>query len=324
MPIRLGSADQLATRADWDPGRHPRDAKGRFARRPGFKVPSSKAQVVRVKASRLRPGDNVHGWVVERVEHGNKYGSTRVHLKGGTRLLLPPGYGVFAHRSHKAPVAAMRKVYGKHLHVSDQGRGDVQRNLQDFAELPETHHKLLADHFGAFDYMPSYKNAGVWFGSGPVPDLDANADLRRVQPRGWSEGKTWQDVPGAYRPDRRELLIGTGAHGAESLAQHEGGHAVDDALGHVSLHDRDWANIIERMQTAGAAPYFMQQGNGGREETWAEAYALWLFTKDRPSKYRAIEIGYGLGIQSRDATKIGQQMIDYFDRIDQRIQDLYG
>jgi hypothetical protein len=225
------------------------------------------------------------------------------------------------YRGSRGTVANLKAIYGDKLHVTDLHDPEVQRNIRDFASLPEAHHKLLADHLSKNDWMPSLKDAGIYFGSGPIPNLDKRDDLRHDHPRGWSEGKTWENVPGAYAPDQRQLLVGTGRHGSHSVALHETGHAMDDVLGASSNVKGRYADLHYRAQNAGMAPYFMQAGPAGRQESFGEAYALWAKHRKlvNSEKYRAQELGLGLGLKAADAEPIGRQFLGYFESLDDQI-----
>jgi hypothetical protein len=117
---------------------------------------------------------------------------------------------------------------------------------------------------------------------------DYRADLRGVQPRGWPPGMTWDNVPGAYLPDTKEVVIGvvghgtpagahvpqTGeGHGSRNLVVHESTHAVDHATGgDRSATDPNFI-AARNADAAGLSPYESQGGTAGPEETYAESAA---------------------------------------------------
>jgi hypothetical protein len=127
------------------------------------------------------------------------------------------------------------------------------------------------------------------------PMTDYLVDLKGVHPRDWPEGLTWDSVPGLHTGGTKEVVIGTmddGSgkrkvpgpgegpvkHGAFNLIAHEGGHAFD-------LDGSPAKNTTPAFRTARAkditdgkmvAPkdnYFLQAGEGGFEETFAESCA---------------------------------------------------
>lgn len=118
---------------------------------------------------------------------------------------------------------------------------------------------------------------------------DHRTDLHGVQPRGWPPGKTWDDVPGAFVPDRNEVVIATRAgangqreipptgssHGSASLVLHEAGHAMDHVGGEVSQNDAAFRAAYDADQAA-MPEYLRQPGEAGRSEAYAESHALYL------------------------------------------------
>lgn len=117
---------------------------------------------------------------------------------------------------------------------------------------------------------------------------DARTDLRGVQPRGWPPGKTWDQVPGAFMPDTNEVVVATQAgpngsrqvpptgsnHGSANLVLHEAGHSLDFRGGKPS-DSAEFQRAYEADRDA-MPPYLQQQGNAGREEAYAETFALYL------------------------------------------------
>lgn len=117
---------------------------------------------------------------------------------------------------------------------------------------------------------------------------DFETGLRGKLPRGWdpAAGKTWDDVPGAYMPGKKRVVIATVAgpggarvvppqgqkHGCYSLAVHEAMHGHDIASkrrltgsrGFVAARNADFAKLSD---------YQRQAGNAGVEETFAETAA---------------------------------------------------
>jgi hypothetical protein len=70
--------------------------------------------------------------------------------------------------------------------------------------------------------------------SGRLTDVHGFRQLRGVQPRGWPDGSTWDQVPGvattrglAANPNRDRFGAG---HGTKSLVLHEIGHVIDGAM----------------------------------------------------------------------------------------------
>ncbi len=125
--------------------------------------------------------------------------------------------------------------------------------------------------------------------------VDVVPSLANETPRGWHEGRTFHDVPGIYHPESRSVIVSTEAsasggrmlsddHGSLDLLVHEIGHALDlrDAFGLASgavsdsrefrqAYDTDRANLQRLGRT-----YLTQEGEAGREEAFAEAFAAYV------------------------------------------------
>jgi hypothetical protein len=124
---------------------------------------------------------------------------------------------------------------------------------------------------------------------------DYRTDLKGVHPRDWPKDSTWDDVPGAHLGDKKEVAIGTmddghgkrkvpgpgeGSvkHGAYNLIAHEGGHGFDMDGTPVKNKNADFRKARKKDIDDGnlVAPrdkYFLQPGNAGFEETFAESCA---------------------------------------------------
>ena len=119
---------------------------------------------------------------------------------------------------------------------------------------------------------------------------DFEKDLRGVTPRGWeATGKTWDDVPGAYFPTRKRVIIATIAgtsgrvvptretlkHGSENLLVHESLHGFDWVGKHKVLKDPRFVNA-RTGDLPKLGPYEKQDGIPGLEETFAESGARFV------------------------------------------------
>lgn len=114
----------------------------------------------------------------------------------------------------------------------------------------------------------------VHVGKGTMPDLDDLSAYRGVQPRGWSAGKTWNDVPGAYSRGQKVLVAGDGApHGSRSILGHEGGHAMDDAFG-LASDTRVRRMYSQTRDIRALSPYYLQEEGAGLSEWIAESMAI--------------------------------------------------
>ncbi len=120
---------------------------------------------------------------------------------------------------------------------------------------------------------------------------DAYPYLLNQPPRGWPPGKGWGDVPGAYMPTEKAVVVGTTAgpngerrvpptgdhHGSVSLMAHEAAHALDAARRYPSVNDREFRAAYQADLAAGKLEaYYTQAGDAGRSEAYAESLALFL------------------------------------------------
>ena len=135
-----------------------------------------------------------------------------------------------------------------------------------------------------------FKRKGVRFIACRDSVTDFEASLRGKVPRGWEKtGKTWDDVPGVFLPDRNRVVIATiesngariipdrsfGTHGSIDLLVHESLHGYDFAGGHAVTRDPRFLAArnadLDRLDD-----YEKQAGEAGLEETFAESGARFL------------------------------------------------
>jgi uncharacterized Zn-binding protein involved in type VI secretion len=116
---------------------------------------------------------------------------------------------------------------------------------------------------------------------------DYRADLRGVQPRGWPPGATWDTVPGAFTPDRNEVVVGVIGHGTPAGAHVPAtgeGHGSANLTVHESMHSFDGNGVpapsasadFRTARTADSgqlSAYESQPGAAGQQESYAESAA---------------------------------------------------
>jgi hypothetical protein len=128
---------------------------------------------------------------------------------------------------------------------------------------------------------------------GPITDY--RVDLKGVHPRDWPEGSTWDSVPGVHMGATKEVAIGTMndgtgkrkvpgpgegpvKHGAFNLIAHEGGHGFDSDSTPAKDTTPEFQtartkDITDGKMVAPKDSYFLQAGNAGLQETFAESCA---------------------------------------------------
>lgn len=117
---------------------------------------------------------------------------------------------------------------------------------------------------------------------------DYATDLKGVHPRGWPPGATWDNVPGAYMPDRKAVIIATTGHrtpagphvpvtgeghGSENITVHETTHAVDAFAGPQRNSSSPDFIAARNSDLGGLTAYEQQAVDGGPSETYAESSA---------------------------------------------------
>ncbi|MEQ8788539.1 MAG: hypothetical protein RIC55_19675 [Pirellulaceae bacterium] len=123
---------------------------------------------------------------------------------------------------------------------------------------------------------------------------DAAPALRGLQPRGWPAGMTWENTDAVHLPKSRLMIFAerrrdqNGAvvpsHRLEGVMRHEIGHAFDRASGGEAFRSasgdflRVYFDETRRISAEDRSElaYYLQRGAAGRQETFAEAFALLL------------------------------------------------
>ncbi len=114
---------------------------------------------------------------------------------------------------------------------------------------------------------------------------DIMPELAGQKPRGWPPGSSWDDVDGAYDTTGKRIIVAQrqgsskpSKNDVAGLTRHETGHAVD-RLNNLSsqatfqtAYDREVANVPKPDEQA--LDYFLQNGDAGREEMFAETFAI--------------------------------------------------
>lgn len=154
---------------------------------------------------------------------------------------------------------------GERLNIHDLRSKEARTNIYHLSLMSESLSKALVEH----------GLQGYYVGSEPITGLDSKQDLKGVQPRGWGEGDTWDQVAGGYDRDQQIVLAGKGRSASQSLMLHEAGHGVGHLLGW-----NDAPELLEhhRRLYDKLGGYFRQGGPGGysgTSELLAESLAIY-------------------------------------------------
>lgn len=205
--------------------------------------------------------------------HDHDHGP-EVHTDTPVRPTTIAANAAFGDAAERAAIAA-RITVGR---GTDTNEADIAAVRTEVAKLP-------------LDQLRDLQRAGIKVVACRDSVVDAEPSLRGVQPRGWAPGRTWNDVPGAYMPSQKEVVVATRAapgggrevpplghnHGSVSLVAHEVGHAVDAARNYPSKNNDEFQAAYQRDLGGGQLlPYYTQAGEAGASEAYAESLAIYL------------------------------------------------
>lgn len=190
-------------------------------------------------------------------------------------------------------------IYGDMLHTSG-GDNDHAHLAAVERSMPPEVHRLLAR------YMAQSDGGGIWVGGVPVSQLGhMRGQPSEMEPTQWDTRTSWDQVGGVIYWDRRAVLVGdVRDQRRRSAMNHELGHALDHAAGWADpdfghgdrLSGRpEWRRLydtaVAEAEDLGRPlnPYFLQPGNRGAEEFFAEAYSEWT----RGNEYGREVLGLG-------------------------------
>lgn len=193
----------------------------------------------------------------------------------------------------------LKEIYGDRLHITGSSP-HISEQVVALAKLPPMMHHTVNRLFTRSGAL-----AGLFIGDGPVTEVSPlGKHLKGVQPRGWGEGKTFDQVAGVFMAALGQIVVGGGPkfpHGSTSLSVHEFGHALDEADkvvagGHSSSSTEKWRDAIETINASSdlvVNPYYTRTANPGGwlDEAYAEGLAGWSTAadaKDDMAKVNAI------------------------------------
>jgi hypothetical protein len=136
--------------------------------------------------------------------------------------------------------------------------------------------------------------------------VDAIPSLRGTQPRGWPAGTTWENTDAVHLPTSRLLVLAekrrnnaggiVASSRVEGVLRHEIGHAFDMATGGGARYRSSASQFLTayhhdvgRVTAAdrAALAYYLQDDKAGRQETFAEAFAIVLGGGSDPPHHEA-------------------------------------
>lgn len=239
--------------------------------------------------------------------------------------------------------ARIKKIYGEKMRVhraSGRDHSVLDKHMTNLAEIPESHHRLLAEHFnnGMSD------KSGIFMSSGRAVDTPGSA-ARDTHERGEaiSGDRPNERQGGMYWWNHRQLHLPEDTHsGSVSTAAHESGHAMDHALGlALSNGTRMRASELPHFQQVygevthsyddsdvAMHPYYLgkvpgQNGSGPRE-MFAESYGAWakgrqMFDNQRD---RDLFTGYALGVDPNERRRAGRVLNQYHETNHSKIKEM--
>jgi hypothetical protein len=207
-----------------------------------------------------------------------------------------PGY-LSAHAEFTGTLDPARPlaVYGDLLHAYDNSQAS-HRHLQELSRIPAELHQIVAGEMAMHRARKEGEETpGVYVGGVPVSELDGLGRLKGEKPRGWRENSTFDEVDGVFSGG----VLASGHTAAadrkgDSSAGHEFGHALDWALARIATRkgrfvgemsaDEDFTALHDRVRVnhgPGISPYYLQEGQAGRSEFFAESFEQWAFSMAR-------------------------------------------
>lgn len=171
------------------------------------------------------------------------------------------------------------------------------KTLESFEALPaEVREEALNEVMDIYSRLPvslittlRQRNRGIDVVADNVTTHPAMRSYQNVRPRGWAEGRTWSEVPGAGATGNHGTIIAGNSlhrgHGSVDLILHEVGHTVDRYFKNRGAGmDFSSSRMFTEINTATpfgplygpSASY--QQSN--EEENFAEMFALYFATPE--------------------------------------------
>lgn len=194
------------------------------------------------------------------------------------------------------------------------------KTFESFDALPiEVREPALNEVMDVYSRLPvdliitlRKRNRGIDLVADNVTTHPAMESYSNVRPRGWAEGRTWSEVPGAGATGRHGTIIAGNSlhrgHGAVDLILHEVGHTVDRYF-----KDRDGGMEFSSASLFAAVnettPFEALYGPGAgyvrshEEENFAEMFAFYFASPETRQHLReTFPAGYGYFESALDAS----------------------
>jgi hypothetical protein len=169
-----------------------------------------------------------------------------------------------------ADCGPLEQVLRREWPAAEVPSAPVVRAVNRLAQLPQVIKEVLAAGLDA-----------IHVGDGGVPDLDDMSRLRGVPlPSGRA---TWDACAGAY--GERKIIVGSRPSAAPDVMCHEVGHALDDidrVNGTWQSDSAEFRRLYERCQESLVSDFHKQDGDLGRREFFADAFAA-IASRQRPA-----------------------------------------
>ncbi len=229
----------------------------------------------------------------------NAYLLYRNSSMDSTASMLPASFGAAVSRASKSnPLSSGSYLLAQKL-VQPGGtadKKDAELLTLELAKMPEYMLSLLCEN-------------GVKVIACKNSITDYFTELKGVTPKGWPPGSTFDQVPGIYEENIKEVVIAIighdtekGAHvpglkeghGSANLVFHEVGHAVDYAKhpGAFSSENSVFFQIARNLDLEKITAYEKQPPPFGEQETFAESLAIYLQTPEKMKEDRPHLYGY--------------------------------
>lgn len=224
-------------------------------------------------------------------------------FKAGTSEVLScrAGIPVSDEKCKQTHGKGLKQIFEENL--SGEDLSAAQKSLIDLVTSVNASVEHVKELQAAFDSQPDkIKNllrSQGWQVVATRKISTAMPELREVKPRGWPPGSTWDNASALCDASTKRIVIaenslqGLDGPAAKELKVghtlgrccHEIGHAVDHALKGASetaefkqayekdLKDQEKLPDAERKWMKEAFAYFLQPGEAGRQEAWADLYA---------------------------------------------------